>query len=68
MLTQLLSVAMNDFYYVTNLQNFTWTPQFATLILPNANGATCARMGHSGGVKCLCLSVFSSTYSNFSCA
>lgn len=39
---------MNDFCYVANLQSFTWTPQFASLTLPNANGATGARMGHSG--------------------
>ncbi|KAK4514234.1 Phosphatidylinositol-4-phosphate 5-kinase [Mucor velutinosus] len=39
--------AMNDFCYVANLQNFTWTAQFATLKLPNANGATGARAGHS---------------------
>jgi len=39
---------MNDFCYVANLQNFTWTAQFASLTLPNANGATGARMGHSG--------------------
>ncbi|CAO0800089.1 unnamed protein product [Mucor circinelloides] len=42
-----VSKAMNDFCYVANLQNFTWTAQFASLTLPNANGATGARMGHS---------------------
>ena len=51
-LNHLFSIAMNDFCYVANLQNFTWTPQFANLKLPNANGITGARIGHSGIVRC----------------
>ncbi|GAN11309.1 hypothetical protein MAM1_0536c10868 [Mucor ambiguus] len=48
-----VSKAMNDFCYVANLQNFTWTPHFASLKLPGANGVTGARLGHSAVIDAI---------------